>query len=188
GIGVVEEAALFHEETARVHAGTVAAVPAHRPLAHRLLHGLHGLADVLALLGLAELVVLHPAPAERAHVPAGIADGGGDGGVALQRERAAEHRERELALVEETLHAPEPDAAAVLEHALGGEIAALHAVVAAASLGERGLREAVVLRVVFGAFLVVDDEVHCDAGVAGPLRVRRLAGIADEITHHEILL
>ena len=38
-------------------------------------------------------------------------------------------------------HAPEADAAAVLEHALGRQVAALHAVVGRARFGQRGLRE-----------------------------------------------
>src|SRR5262249_56745996 len=129
----------LHHEPARVHAGPVAAVPAERALADRLLHRLDRQLNVLPLLVLAELIVLDPAPAVRADVPPGLADGRGDLGVALERERAPEHRQRQPALLEDALHAPEPDAAAVLEHALGGEIAALDAIVCGAGLRWRGL-------------------------------------------------
>src|SRR5207342_2098710 len=33
----------------------------------------------------------------------------------------------------------------------------------------------------FGAFLEVEDELHRDAGVAGPVGVRRVAPVADEV-------
>src|SRR5689334_9342477 len=87
GVRVIEEAAFLHYEPTRVHAGPIAAVPAERALADRLLHRLDRQLNVFALLVLAELVVLHPTPAVRADVPAGLADGRGDVGVALERER-----------------------------------------------------------------------------------------------------
>src|SRR2546425_3281461 len=74
GIRVVEEAALLDEEASRVHAGPVAAIPAHWPLADRLLHGLDGHLDMLALFVFGELVVLDPPPAVRADVEPGFAD------------------------------------------------------------------------------------------------------------------
>src|SRR6266850_1491654 len=62
GVRVVEKAALLDQEAPRVHAGPVAAVPAHRPLADRLLQRLDGHPDMRALLGFGELVVLDPPP------------------------------------------------------------------------------------------------------------------------------
>src|SRR5690606_32118720 len=100
-------------------------VPAERALAGRALDALHGLADVFALLLFGELPVLDPAPAVAADVEAGLTDRRGGQRITLQRQRAAEYRERQPALAEEPREAPEADAAAVFEHALGGEVAAL---------------------------------------------------------------
>src|SRR5262249_34583722 len=129
GVGVVQKAALLDQEAPRVHAGPGAAVPAEWPLADGLLHRLDGLPDVLALLRLGELPVLDPAPAVRADVEAGFADRRRDRRVALERQRAAEHGQRQPALLEDAQHAPEAHATAVLEHPLGGQVAALHTVV-----------------------------------------------------------
>src|SRR6185369_8414059 len=115
-VRVVEEATFLDQQAPRVDAGARAAVPAQRPLADGLLHRLDGLLDVLALLLFGELPVLDPAPAVRADVEAGLADRGGDGRVALEGERAAEHGHRQAALLEDAEHAPEAHAAAVLEH------------------------------------------------------------------------
>src|SRR5258705_13760421 len=98
-----------------------------------------------ALLGLGKLVVLDPPPPVRADVEPGLADGGGDRRVALERQRAAEDGQRQPALLEQAQDAPEAHAATVLEQALGGEVAALDAVVGGPGLGQGGLGEAVVV-------------------------------------------
>jgi len=137
---------------------------------------------VRALLLLGELPVLDPAPAVRADVEPRLADGGGDRRVAFERQRAAEHGQRQPALLEDAQDAPEAHAAAVLEQALGREVAALHPVVGGAGLRQRGFREAVVVHVVLGAFFVVHHEVHGDPRLARPVRVGRVAAVADEVT------
>src|SRR5713226_1050296 len=182
GIRVVEEAALFDEEAPRVHAGPVPAIPAHRPRADGLLHGLDGHLDVLALFVFGELVVLDPPPAVRTDVEPGFADGGGHRRVPLERQRAAEDGQRQPALPEEAQDAPEAHTAAVLEQAFGGEVTALDAVVGGPGLGQRGLGEAVVVDVILGAFFVVDHEVHGDPRLARPARVGRIAAVADEVS------
>ena len=97
----------------------------------------------------------------------------GGGLVALQRERAAEDRHRQLALLEQPHQPPEADAAAVFEHALAGEVAALDALVEAVRLGEADLGEALaVLHGGLGALLVVHDEVDGEARAVRPFRVR----------------
>ena len=126
-VAVVGEAAMLQQQAARVDAGSIAAIPAGRRLADGLLQRLHRLGDVLALLGLAQLEMAHPAPAVAADVEARLLDRLGGRLVALQRQRAAEHGERQAALLEGAHDAPEADAAAELEHAFGREVAALEA-------------------------------------------------------------
>ena len=183
GVGVVEEAALLHHQAPRVDARAVAAVPAERPLAGRLAQGLDGAPDVRALLLLRQIVVLDPPPAVRAHVEAGRPDGRGGGRIALQRERAAEDGEGQPALLEDPHHAPEAHAAAVLEHALGGQVAPGDAGIrGGAGLRPRPLREALAVgHRGLRALLVVHDEVDRDARVTGPLRVGRSLAVADQI-------
>src|SRR5262249_43066245 len=95
---------------------------------------------------------------------------------------AAKHGERQATLLEGAHDAPEADAAAELEHALAGEIAALDALRGGARFGEAGL--GVALAVLHGrlrAFLVVHHEVQCEARAARPLRIGRRGAIAHEV-------
>src|SRR5215471_18358096 len=111
-----------------------------------------------------------PAPAVAADVEARLGDRLGGERVALERQRAAEHGERQTAFLEGAHDAPEADAAAELEHALAGEIAALDALRGGARLGESGLGVALaVLHGGLGALLVVHHEVQCQPRAAGPL-------------------
>ena len=123
-VAVVEEAAFLDDEAACVHAGPIAAVPAERAFAGHLPDGGDGLADVVALRRLVELIVLDPAPAVRADVEARFGDGGRGFGIALHRKAAAEDRHRQAAFLEEAHQPPEADPAAVFEQPLGGEVAA----------------------------------------------------------------
>src|SRR5262245_24125889 len=82
-----------------------------------------------------------PAPAVATNIEARGADGVGGGLVALQSECATEHRHRQLAFLEQPHQPPEADSAAVFEHSLASEIAALDALVEAMRLGQAKLRE-----------------------------------------------
>src|SRR5262249_26186197 len=161
---------------------SVAAVPAEGALTHRLLEGGDGTGDVLALGGARQLVVLDPPPAVAAHVVAGLADGLGGQPGALEGAGAAEDGQGRTALVEEPGESPDPDAAAVLEHALGGEVAALHTAVHALGLGETALRVALaVLHRRLRALLVVDDEVDGETGAVRPFGVRGIRTVPDQV-------
>src|SRR5260370_39498492 len=69
-VRIVGEAAFLDQQPARVDAGSIAAIPAGRAIADRLLERLHRLPDVLALLGFAQLEIAHPTPAVAADVEA----------------------------------------------------------------------------------------------------------------------
>src|ERR1051326_892632 len=85
------------------------------------------------------------------------------------------------------METPPADARAVLEHAFGGEVAAV-AGIGAGALEEPSSRVAVPGRVgQLRPFLEVDDEVDGDARLARPIRVGRLSPVADKITGHVLL-
>jgi hypothetical protein len=142
---------------------------------------------VLALLGLTELVVLDPAPAVRADVVAGLGDRCRGLGIALEGEPAAIDRHRQLAFAEQAHQAPETDAAAILEQAFGGEVAALDGLAHTVSFAQTGI--AVILAVLdgrLGAFLVVHDEVDGEPRAVGPLGVGHVGAIAHEIAPRRV--
>src|SRR5579885_1718766 len=182
GVAVVEEPAFLDQEAARVDAGRVAAIPADGTLTHGLGERRDGAGDLRALRLLREFEMLDPAPAVAAHVEAGVADRPRRRRVALERQRAAEHGQRQAALPEDAVHAPESDAAPVLEHALRSEVAAVAQRVEARALSEPALGIAVaVADRGLGALLVVPDEVEREASAAGPLGIGWRSGVAHEV-------
>src|ERR1044072_9360481 len=70
GIAVVEEAALLDDQLARMHARSIAAVPAERPLAGGLRDRIDRAADMVALLLAGQQRAVLPAPAVRDDVMA----------------------------------------------------------------------------------------------------------------------
>ena len=141
---------------------------------------LHRAVQVLALDGLAHELVVDPPPAVAHDLVTGLEDRARRLRVSLERHRDREHADRDVTLGEQAQEPPQPHAAAVLEHALGGEVAALH-VGTPSRFGEGGLGEPVVVDVVLGALFVVHHEVHRDPGLARPARMRRIATVPDEI-------
>jgi hypothetical protein len=121
-VAVIEKAALLHDQASRVDARSVAAVPAKRTLPDCSLEALDRSADVLAFGRLVELEVLDPAPAVTTDIVFRIFDRCRRRRVALERERAGIDRHRQTALLKNPVQAPEPDAAAIFEHALGCEV------------------------------------------------------------------
>src|ERR1700722_19976341 len=80
---------------------------------------------------------------------------------------------------------PEADTGAIFEHALGAEVAACHAQIRAQHFGQSALGNTVPGGIgELRAFLEIDHEIDGDAGIPGPLGVRRLGTVADEITCH----
>jgi hypothetical protein len=122
GVAVVEEAALLDEEPARVHARAVAAVPALAAHAGGPADRFARHADVVGLLA-REAPHLLPAPAVAAGLVVRFAQPGGELGVALERDGAGVEGEGQAALGQQPLEPPDAGAAAVLDHALDGEVA-----------------------------------------------------------------
>src|SRR5262249_6582299 len=119
GGAIIEKTAFLCEQPAGVHAGRIAAIPAERAHSHRGGDGSNGSADFLALFGLRELIMLGETIAMRAHIPAGLTDGGGCFLVALERKRAAVDRERQIAAPKHIVETPESGPSAVFEHGFG---------------------------------------------------------------------
>src|SRR5262245_31305466 len=182
GIRVVEEAAFLYEEGSRVDAGTIPAVPAERPGPEGGLERCDGSLNVLTL-GLArELGVLDPSPAVTAHVEPRLPDGVSRRPVAFEREGAREHSEGQLALLEQAQQTPEADPAPVLEHALGGEVAAPAGLPEAVRLGEPDLGGRLAIRHRrLRALLVVHDEVESEAGAIRPPGIGWVCAVTNEV-------
>ncbi len=120
-----------------------------------------------------------------ADIVAGGADRGCGRRMAFQRQRTAEHGQRQIALCEQPHDPPEADAAAVGEHALGREVATLHAGVQHAVLGQPPFRCGVAVRHRWlRPLLVVQHEIHREPRAAGPFRVGRMGAIADQVSVH----
>src|ERR1700736_5710951 len=110
--------------------------------------------------------MLDPAPP----VAARRADCGGGLGIALQREGTAEHGHRHLPLVEQAEQAPEADAAAIFEHALAGEVAALDALYQSMRLGKPELGKAFpILHGGLRALLIIHDEIDREPRPVRPI-------------------
>src|SRR5262249_37915010 len=132
-------------------------------------------------LGLDELVV-DPTPAMAHDLVTRLHDGPGRLGMSFERHRDREHADLDLTLREDAHQSPEADAAAVLVHRFDLHVAhALERRHAWHFLQERfGLLVAVQDRAL-AALLVVHDDLHREAGPPGPLRIRRMLAVADEV-------
>ena len=179
-VRVVQEAAVVRHQAAGV--GRVAAgVPAQRALAGETLDELHADLHVLALDLLGRVLVVDPAPAVAGDLVAELLERGGELGVALERHRHAEDGHRQAAALELAQEAPHAHARAVLVDALHRQVA-VGVAGGVEELGEELLAAGIAVQhAVLAAFLVVEHELHRDAGAAGPVRVRRVAAVADEV-------
>ncbi|MNN09878.1 hypothetical protein D3C81_1227840 [compost metagenome] len=179
-VGVVQQAAVLHHQPARVGA-VPAGVPAERHFAGQFLDDLHADAHVLALGGFVDVLVVNPAPAVAGDFVAQLDERARQLGMALERHRHAEDRQRQLALLELAQDAPDPGARAVLVHAFHAHVP-LGIGRGTDDLGQELLGAGVAVQhVVFAAFLVIEHELQRDARAARPAGVRRLGAVADEI-------
>ena len=107
-------------------------------------------------------------------------------------ERAAEHRHRQVAFLEQAHQPPETDAAAVFEHTFAGEVAPPHALIEAMRLAEAELGVPLpILHGRLGPLLVVHDEVDGEARPVRPLWIRWVRSVPHEIAfgfpRHDLL-
>ena len=124
GVAVIEKTAFLDDQAARVarsaRSGSTSRAGARRPCCFEARDRAR---DVAPLLVLASLKCsTQRQPWQQMSWPAATIACGGRR-MALERQRAAEDRHRQLALGEKPHDPPEAGAAAVLEHPFGGEIA-----------------------------------------------------------------
>ena len=123
--------------------------------------------------GFDELIALPPQAVAGDLVVAG-GERGDRLGVAGQRHRDPEHRERQPAPVEHPQHAPQPGARTVLVERLQAHVP-VRKCLRANDFGQERLGSRVAVQdVVLGTLLVVEDELHRDVGATGPARVGRV--------------
>src|SRR5882724_1798985 len=177
-VGIVEEAALLDDEFPRVRAH-LPAIPAEGPRTGRLLDGADGAFDRLAFLVPGHFIVVAPAIAMARHLVASAHQLRRHRGIAFERHRAAEERDRDTGGVEDSEHPPDPGSRPVLVHRLHREISLVLD-------GERQLVHAVVCLVahresLLRSFLVVDNDLHGHLGPVQPAHARRVLAIADQL-------
>ena len=179
GVAIEQEAALLDHQLARVHAWSIAAVPAERPLARRLGDGGDGETDMLALLlarqqrdVLPAIAVRHDVMTAPTHFLGGVA-------IALQGDGAGVEGAFHVLLVEDVEQPPVAGARAVLERPLARQVA----------LGDwpaggpaRLARRVAVADRQLRALLIVDHQGDRDLRPAGPRDLGRVALVAHEIT------
>ncbi len=101
--------------------------------------------------------------------------------IALQRQRDAEHRQRQLALFKQAQNTPQSGARAVFVQRLHAHVAHRERL-RADDLGQEGLRRRVAVQhAVFRAFLVVQHELQRHPCAARPLRMGRVAAVAGQV-------
>ena len=108
-------------KSARVDAWPVAAIPAFRTVSDGLCQRCNSLPDLFEFLRFRELMRPLPSPPVTANVKSRIVNCFRRLRIALDSQRTCKDSHRQFALLEQTHQPPEPDAAAVLEHALGSE-------------------------------------------------------------------
>jgi len=161
GVAVIKEPAFLNDKAPCIGARR-ADVPADRPRSGQSPNGLDGEADMLSLGCFVDAVIVEPAPPVIDDV------------AALTRHR--------LPLGENAHETPEADTTAVFVGRLHIKIARAlewgrHEKVGQANFGDL----VAVQNAALATLLIVDNEIDGEARPTGPMRVRRLVGIADEI-------
>ena len=127
-------------------------------------------------------VVVDPAIAVAGDLPVRLHHCGHRLGIAGERHGDTEDRDRYPPLREQPMNAPEADAAAELVHGFDGQRALADTGLDEAELSEQSLRASIAVEhAVLRALLVVDDELHGDARLAGPVRVRAVTPVAHHV-------
>ena len=171
---------MFDHQAPRI--GAVApGIPAERRGTGELFENGHRLGEVRSLGGFVHQLVANPAQAVRRNFVAQLPISCHGLGMTLERAGDPEHRQRQPPPFESPQHPPQTGTRAVFEHRLHAHVAHRERG-GADDLGEKGLGcRVAVEHAIFGAFLVIENELHGDAGAAGPARMRRGAAITAQV-------
>ena len=179
-VAVVAKAALLHHQPPRV--GAVAAgVPAGGRFAEQIGQHVDRLLHMLPFgFGVHRLIV-DPAPAVAYHVVVGLFDRLDDLRMTRQRHRDAEHRQRQAALLEFAVDAPEAGARTIFVERIHRHMA-IGIAGRPDDVGEELLGSGIAVQhVVLCALFIVEHELYRHACLVRPGGVRRRGAIADQI-------
>ncbi len=181
GVAVIEEAAFLHHQAPGVRAGA-AGVPAQWAFAGDFGEDADRFEHVLAFLGLVHVLVVDPAVAVAADLVAGFDHGADHVRVTLGGHGHGEDGQWNVEFLEQLEDPPDAGTAAIL-------VQRFHAHVALALQGlrrdhfrEEGFRFLVAMKdVALAALFVIEHEGQGDAGIARPVRVRRVGAVTDQV-------
>ena len=181
GVRDVVEAAFLGDEIDGVDRGA-AGVPAARPLAGCQRVQADGFGDLPAFDISRHVAVLDPFVAVRGDLPVRILHRRDLRRRAGERGGDAVDGERDPRLGEQPVQPPEPGARPVLVHRFDIPVPLARPGGGTDHIGEKGLRGGIAVQdVVLPTFLVVEYELHGDAGAAGPVGERRFGAVAQHV-------
>ncbi len=180
-IGGIKEATLLHHQRRGV-LRTAAEIPAERAFACHLRVQIDGAMKMRALLGRGRILVLDPFVAVAGDFPARAAHRGRNRRRAGQRGRHAINGDRDVAPDKQPLQAPEPGPRAILVDRLHVQVALRRPGLRTDDLREKRLGCGIAMQnAVLAAFLVIEDDLHRDAGIAGPGHARRMLAVTNKV-------
>ena len=187
-VGVVDKAAVVDHQAAGVGAvapgvptRTVHGVALAMALPGQPLNDGQGLFHVLALGGFVQVLVVDPAPAVAGDFMTQLMESGGQLRVALQGHGHAKHGDGPASALKLAQDAPHPHARAIFVNAFHAHVAVWVAGRVEHFAQKLFAAGVAVQGGVFAAFFVVENKLHRHPGLAGPLGVRRVAAVADQV-------
>ena len=186
GVGHIFEAAILGDKSHRV-GGRASGVPAGRPLSCHLGVQSDRRLQVAPLVLDLVVAVVDPFQAMRGDLPAGVLHGSNLVGRAGESRCDAIHSDRHFGLGEDAVQPPEAGARAIFVDRFHVPVALSRPGLRADDFRQERFRGGVAMQhAVLATFLVVDDELHRDAGAARPLGIGRIGAIAahvSDVTH-----
>ena len=181
GIGAVEKSAVLDRQRQRVFRRS-ALIEAQRTRARDLFVHTDRVLNMRPFLGGGEILVFDPFQTVTGDFPTGPPHRIHRGGIAGQRGRHPEHRDRHVARGEHVPQAPKPGARAVFVNRFHVHVPLAGPGRRAYDLRQEGFRRSIAVQdIVLAAFFVIDDELHGDPSVVGPVGAGRIASVAGKV-------
>ena len=178
-VGDIGEITLFGGKLNRVHRAA-AGIPAARRLAGDLGVEPDRLADLLALLVRAHILVLDPFQPMAGDLPAGLLHRRDLFGRAGERRRHAIDRDGNV--LQHPMDAPESGARAIFVDRFHVPVALARPGLGTGDLGQEGFRGRIAVKdVVLAALFVIEDELNRDLGPVRPVGCRGICAVAGHV-------
>ncbi|AIM20687.1 amidohydrolase [Serratia sp. SCBI] len=180
-IAVIIKTALLHDQLPSV--GAVApGIPAGRRFAEQVGQHLHRFLHMLTLLSDIHMLIMDPAPTMADHIVFRRFDRRDNLRLARQRHRHAEDRQRQATPAELAVDPPKARPAAVFVQRIHRHMARRIAG-GADNIGEKLFRSRIAMQhMILRTLLVIEHKLHGNPRVARPARVRRISGVASQVT------